>query len=330
MVRHDFATNTGSIGCHYGMDATLVDQYRTRFASINPWLAQEAAYRSPAAVHVGEDLVAPRELVGTEFYAGFLRPQRLLHRMCGILERSGPVVTFFSALRSAESPPFARQDVDLCRHFLPQLQHSLRLGRELSLLRRERDCAWDVLDRFPVGVLILGHDGEVLKINRMARTLLSDRTRRHCPSGAERARRRYIRSMFQRLRAEAEGDRTAVIHLPGHDERGSLLASVRQLAGATATDRPDGWAVLLSDPTVLPAPDEGQIRSLYELTPVEARLSTLIARGRSLEEAAREMRIRRNTARGYLKQIFRKTGAVRQADLVRLLLSCPASLTSAD
>jgi DNA-binding CsgD family transcriptional regulator len=55
-------------------------------------------------------------------------------------------------------------------------------------------------------------------------------------------------------------------------------------------------------------------------------LATALARGLSLDEAAVELGIARNTARAHLRAIFAKTGATRQAGLVRLVLRSVASL----
>ena len=60
---------------------------------------------------------------------------------------------------------------------------------------------------------------------------------------------------------------------------------------------------------------------LYHLSPVESRLTSLIAGGATLMHAAEQMRIKEQTARSYLKQIFAKTGATRQGELIRLMLS---------
>ena len=46
-----------------------------------------------------------------------------------------------------------------------------------------------------------------------------------------------------------------------------------------------------------------------------------IAQGRSLDEAAKDRGVTRNTARTQLKQVFAKTGTKRQGELVRLVLS---------
>jgi DNA-binding CsgD family transcriptional regulator len=63
----------------------------------------------------------------------------------------------------------------------------------------------------------------------------------------------------------------------------------------------------------------------YGFTPTEAKLARLISNGYRLEEASKRMGIGYQTARTHLKRIFSKTGVDRQSELVRLLLTGPAS-----
>ena len=58
---------------------------------------------------------------------------------------------------------------------------------------------------------------------------------------------------------------------------------------------------------------------LFDMTPTEARLASLLAAGEKLEDAARRMAITAGTARVHVKNIFRKTNVGRQGDLIRLL-----------
>ncbi len=65
---------------------------------------------------------------------------------------------------------------------------------------------------------------------------------------------------------------------------------------------------------------------LFGLSPSEARLALALSRGRTIAEAAAEQGITEQTARGYSKIVYAKTGARGQADLVRILLASAASL----
>lgn len=59
---------------------------------------------------------------------------------------------------------------------------------------------------------------------------------------------------------------------------------------------------------------------VYGMTAVETALARRLAGGASLREAAAAIRIKEQTARGHLKQIFLKTGTKRQGGLIHLLL----------
>jgi DNA-binding CsgD family transcriptional regulator len=69
-----------------------------------------------------------------------------------------------------------------------------------------------------------------------------------------------------------------------------------------------------------PGPPAAILARTFCLTPSEAKLACVIARGASPYIAARELNISRETARNQLKAVFAKTGTHRQSELVALLL----------
>jgi DNA-binding CsgD family transcriptional regulator len=69
-----------------------------------------------------------------------------------------------------------------------------------------------------------------------------------------------------------------------------------------------------------PGPPAAIIAKTFRLTPSEAKLACIIARGAPPDVAARELKISRETARNQLKSVFAKTDTHRQSELVALLL----------
>ena len=67
-------------------------------------------------------------------------------------------------------------------------------------------------------------------------------------------------------------------------------------------------------------------KQLFNFTPAETALALELANGLSLEEAAENLNIMRNTARAHLRAIFSKTGVRRQAKLVRVMLNSVVAL----
>jgi DNA-binding CsgD family transcriptional regulator len=69
-----------------------------------------------------------------------------------------------------------------------------------------------------------------------------------------------------------------------------------------------------------PGPPAAILAKTFRLTPSEAKLACIIARGAPPSIAAQELKISRETARNQLKSIFAKTDTHRQSELVALLL----------
>ena len=69
-----------------------------------------------------------------------------------------------------------------------------------------------------------------------------------------------------------------------------------------------------------PGPPAAILAKTFRLTPSEAKLACIIARGAPPYIAAGELKISRETARNQLKAVFAKTDTHRQSELVALLL----------
>ena len=69
-----------------------------------------------------------------------------------------------------------------------------------------------------------------------------------------------------------------------------------------------------------PGPPAAILAKTFRLTPAEAKLACIIARGASPEIAAGDLKISRETARNQLKSVFAKTDTHRQSELVALIL----------
>jgi DNA-binding CsgD family transcriptional regulator len=79
-------------------------------------------------------------------------------------------------------------------------------------------------------------------------------------------------------------------------------------------------AVLVLTPVTMPqAPPVELVRSLFDLTPAEARVARNLASGKTVDDIASDGSISPNTIRTQIRGILEKTGCTRQADVVALL-----------
>ena len=106
-----------------------------------------------------------------------------------------------------------------------------------------------------------------------------------------------------------------------------LLMPVDEKDELDTEDRPVA-IVFVGDPDRTTEMDPAQICQLYGLSRAEARVVALLASGYRLDLVAETLGVTYDTVRKHLKQVFSKTGTDRQAELVRLMVTGPAGLSS--
>ena len=333
---HDVATGGGACLHQVGWDPILVDRYQSEFSGKNPWMQAEQLYQARAIV-AGEEILPNVDLMKTEFYQEYLRPQRLLHGLCGVVCRRGSEFWHLTAARRPSRPAFDEADRRRLGRLLPHVERVLELGWELAGERSARHALLDVLDQLSTAIIMVDAEARPIMVNAAAEHILGlgDGMMVH----------------GRRLEALWHSERTRLMHLiaaacaapNGADARvGGHLKITRPsgmrpflvIVSPLPTAHCDGAgrqrqvaAVVIKDAQAEPhtsAANRREIAELYELTPAEEKLLDLILDGSGLFEAAEQLGVSRNTARTHMKRIYAKTGTRRQAELVRRL----AHLTS--
>jgi DNA-binding CsgD family transcriptional regulator len=231
-------------------------------------------------------------------------------------------------------PPFEDMDPVTLRTVLPHLSYAVELRLRLDAAEAHARHAWQTLALLECAVFIV--DGELHPVfaNRQAERLvdeadgLSVRRGRLCASDAESdgPLQRAIATATARSgspRKDAEAPPASIrLTIRRPSGRPVLLVEVLPLDSGGASRLPESparAAVIVS--TCEPGDvDAAAVAELFRLSPRQAALAAALAGGASLSQAAADLGITRETARSSLKQIFHKTGAHRQVDVVRLVL----------
>ncbi len=330
---HDFRAGESKVHEFIGFDGAYVESYIARYAKLNPWLKDQGRYSRPGAVVTGCDIVKRRNLVKTEFYAEWLEPQDLCHRIAGVLSVDGKRITAFEFLRGPAAPAFGLREAALCRELLPHWRAAKQMREVVIDIETERDAAWQLLERLPFGVALVNDACEPVATNRYLSELLAS------ANGLTSRRNGLCASSHSE--SDALHELVAQVTSRPADEHGAAegIMTLSRDAGqrplqvmVLALPNPDGAAhgagvsaaVFILNPDQPIGPNQGTLRRLYGLTKSEARLASLVAQGMRLDEATESMGVALSTGRTHLKRIFSKTGTQRQAELVRLLLSGPS------
>ena len=330
---HDFRSDAGAILSAAGISPEFVQSYGSSYASLNPWLKEERYYHLPGTIVTGRQVVGHRELVETEFYNGWLRPQGYFHRIAGVLSRANDRLAYVEVLRPQAGGCFGRRELTLFHRLLPHLQQAFQVHRVASRLQAERDAAVEVLDRLPLGVLLVDRACQLLAANSYAKQLLAEADGLTlgynglcAASHEETASLRELASCdpLTATGGSARPDGALTLSRPSGRRPLQVLVSPLPRTGGLIDDEGPATVLFVADPDRAVRADQETLRRLFGLTRTEARLAALIAQGERLDEAAEAMGVSVGTARTHLKRIFSKTGAKRQSELVRLLLTGPA------
>ena len=115
-------------------------------------------------------------------------------------------------------------------------------------------------------------------------------------------------------------DTSAVRSFPVRNEDTAMIAHVVPIRGSARDIFSHCAAMMMLTPVTRPeAPSVELIRSLFDLTPAEARIARGLAAGQTVKTMAEESGTSANTVRTHVNAVLTKTGYSRQADLVALL-----------
>ncbi len=241
--------------------------------------------------------------------------------------------TLFLALRFDDPSPVCRaRAMRLLPDLIALLSAQVDLEARVREVEAQKAAVAEALDHGECGVIAVRADRSLVFANQAASEHLAAQAGLRLWRGVVRSADRQYTSRFeaaiddvlesvsseQRKPARArvmllscKGDMQSVIVAiaptrfnPEADENGSEAAAI----------------IYVFQPTDGVARGLDALCHLHGLSRVESRLIGNLIRGMTITEAAGEMRIKIDTARAYLKQVFAKTGTHRQTELVSLMI----------
>ncbi|MCP1337125.1 helix-turn-helix transcriptional regulator [Futiania mangrovi] len=325
LIHQETRTGTATVRAHaVAVPEDTVHAYEAYYAPLSPLFAYFKSVPLGLA-YTDADYPDQQAYERSEIYNDFYLPLESVHLLGIDLERSGDRSTYMIVRRGRRAGHFTRAERDRLASLGPHLVKALRLHRIIGRMARTEAVLDALLDRLAGAVILLGHDGRVLRANADAAALLSAGDGLRLSHGRLRCDRPVDTSRLDALLAgqarPGRGPDSAIVSI-ARDRTGTpLLAEALPLPPSIGegTRRP---AVLLRLFEPRPAaPDPALIAACLGLTPAEALLTAALCRGDSPAAHAGKAGIALHTARTLLKNAMAKTDTHRQAELVSLALS---------
>jgi DNA-binding CsgD family transcriptional regulator len=325
----------------HGVDEAAFALWEREFSNQDPWHehhVRRGAYREGFVLHHAAT-GAIEEVRRTEIYQECFRWGGADDRISITLVGSPSRVGFLSVYRSESEGFFEAESVRRAVALAPHLVRAERIARRLRVEGGLTAALVATAEQSPHGVVVLDERGAVRFASERALGMLAQED-----GIALRGSRLAAAAPASRRALEEAVHAASTFPMSGVVPRATFVTITRRASLQpwqllvcpvparsrdelfVSSDRDAAVLVLISDPAAERRPNEEALRLLFGLTPALARLAASIAAGDTVSEYAERHRVTVGTARNQVKELFARTGARRQAELVRLLLSGVAQL----
>jgi len=314
-------------GGGFNFQPDILRQYNEHYGANDPYVEPAMRNRGPWIVE-GDALLSRNDLMKTELYNEILLKYEMAHMTLMSCDRGNQ--TFLPLWSTPKHGPMNDASLYLLRTLIPHVQTALLLRARLEVADAKNVFSEAALDAMSIAVFLVSGDGWIRHMNLLATGYLQKTEGLWSRHGRLTATDAHENAQLQFLIRGACGEKIAD-SLPGgamkilrSTARTTLqLAIVPAPTQSRSAGRDSCALVFVSDPSSRPQSRGALMRQLYDLTPAEARLADLLLEGLEVREIAERMRTTLETARFHLKRVLSKTGARRQMELVRLMLSLP-------
>lgn len=315
--------------------------YRT--VGIEPyWLEQQAKYIPEIHARLLEDLstwpsldmphvvsrhIPQSYLETSRYFQEYLKPQGLVDVMSFFLIHTPTRLAGFAVARHKRQGIITEREIKLGRLLLPHVRRSVIISNMLDIGTVERAGMAEALDALTCAVVLTNERGAVLHANRSAKHMLQSGgpiqdVRGILQAKIPSASRELHSAIMLAAQDEVSIGKTGLAVLLTESGLPPVFARVLPMAGGDlrAGMEPAAVAAVF----IGNAPDEhdaaGMLARAFGLTLAETRVLASLVAGHTLAETAASLHIANATAKTHLDNIFQKTGASRQADLMRLVM----------
>ena len=321
------------VGVVSGIDPAMIPPYFSYYAHRNPLLpSNEATVRTrmgswvPEIFH-DEATVPKAVLMRSEFYADFLRPMDFHSVLTIGLHTRGLNGVIINLLRPRRKEQFGSAELADLAMLHPHLIRAYLLTTRLSGLRQIAGDAAGAMERSPCGLVLTDAEGRVRHMNQPAERLCREpgglsvlAGRLSAPRSADAQRLQGLIGAATVLDPSRRGGGSMALSTPARRLPLSIsVAPIRSERSPLFDDGPSAL-VCITDLEAGVSLPEHRLVELLGLTPAEARVALALLEGGGLREVAASLGVSFYTVRAHLARIFEKTGAGRQAELVRLLM----------
>jgi DNA-binding CsgD family transcriptional regulator/PAS domain-containing protein len=314
----DMVTKFVGVDHHVGADLQYMQMHSETHGEFDP-LALVSLF------DVGQVVSPPEPMSHDDDCEEWVRPQGRGDIAVAVRARPGKSGEFLSVVRSEANDMVDHEMHRRMSLVAPHARRAVLIGRTIDRKANEVATLADALDSLSAGVFLIDANGRIVHANVAGRGILGVDDFLRSIGGRLVARDTKINRTLQDIFAGSGGIEIGSrgIALPLTAREGEchvahvlpLAAAARCRAGAPRTVA----AVFVCRATLETPSSADVIRRAYQLTPTELRVLLAIVNIGGIPEVATALGVADTTIKTHVGRLFEKTGAGRQADLVKLV-----------
>ncbi|MET4799557.1 LuxR C-terminal-related transcriptional regulator [Bradyrhizobium sp. LB11.1] len=334
ILSRDAARLSIEIHQHYGTDSRFRELYRDRYVELDPLLDRHLDLPVEQTIGVA-DVMPYSDFVATSFYREWVEPQGAVDLATVTLERSNARTTILQVMRGRSRGTVDDAMRERMRLLAPHIQRSRVMGRQIRARSHTVADLAEVLDALSTAICLFDADGRVVHANASCRRMLADGDLLAIVGDRIVARNTQADKIFRSLfDIVAEGGTSSAdcrrIELMTSADGQHYLAHAFSLTRQHGLQRDAAATVMfLQKASMMPRLATNAIAAAFRLTPSEMRVLMAIVELGGVPDIAAKLGIAGTTVKTHLGRLFEKTGAGRQADLVKIAAGFAAPFVQA-
>ena len=321
ILSRDSARLSIEIHQHFGIGARFRQLYRDRYVELDPLLDRHLTLAPERTIGV-TDIMSHAEFIETSFHCEWVEPQGAIDLATVALEKTAARTTILQVLRHRSRGAVDEAMRERMRVLAPHIQRSQLMGRHIRARSHTVDDLADVLDGLSTAICLLDADGRVVHANAACRQLFADADLLAMVGDRIVARNTHVDKIFRDLCEFDRGTHSAArrqIELATSADGQHYLLHALALQRDRSLPRDIAATVLfVQRASMLPLLAPDAIATAFKLTPSELRVLMAIVAIGGVPDIAAKLGIAETTVKTHLGRLFEKTGAGRQADLVKI------------
>jgi len=317
ILSRDSARLSIEIHQHFGTDARFRQLYRDRYVELDLLLDRHLNLAPEQTIGV-TDIMPHEDFLATSFYREWVEPQGAIDLATIALEKTAARTTILQVLRHRSRGTVDDAMRERMRLLAPHIQRSQIMGRQIRARSHTVDDLADVLDGLNTAICLLDADGRVVHANAAGRQLFADANLLAMVGDRIVARNTQIDKIFRGLCEIDGGPRRQIELATSADGQHYLLHAFPLKRGRGLPRDVAATLLFVQRASMLPLLAADAIAAAFRLTPSELRVLMAIIEIGGVPDIAAKLGIAETTVKTHLGRLFEKTGAGRQADLVKI------------